>query len=131
MLLVDDEDDIASAMQAVMQAHGVRLLRAANAAQARSLCAQARADGHPVEALISDLRLAEGADGLALALELRTRHRRPDDPLPTLVVTGETTPGPIQRVRASGLPVLFKPVTADALLQALVNLGPTAPAAHR
>lgn len=122
VLLVDDEDDIANAMQAMMHAHGIRLERSANAAQAVALCAQAQAHGDPVEALICDLRLAEGADGLALALRLREQYASAHGALPTLMVTGETAPEPIQRVRASGLPVLFKPVAAATLLQTLARL---------
>lgn len=124
VLLVDDEDDIADAMQTVMHCVGVQLHRAADAAQAHAACAQAAHDGTPFDALICDLRLAEGADGLTLALTLRERHAGATGPLPTLIITGETAPEPLQRVRATGLPVLFKPVDASRLLQALGQLAP-------
>ena len=41
--------------------------------------------------------------------------------LPTLLITGETAPDPLRRVRDAGLPVLFKPVAAPALLDALAR----------
>ncbi|HMN20961.1 MAG TPA: ATP-binding protein [Ottowia sp.] len=122
VLLVDDEGDIASAMQVVMQDAGVHLARARDPDTARALCTQAQARGVPFEALICDLRLAEGVDGLALALALRAEYAGSARLLPTLIVTGETAPEPIQRVRASGLAVLFKPVSASALLQVLADL---------
>ncbi len=39
-----------------------------------------------------------------------------------LIVTGETSPERLQRVRASGVPVLFKPVRAQTLLRTLAEL---------
>ena len=118
VLLVDDEGDIGVAMTALMRAVGVSVTHVADGAQAHAALIEARARQQPFDALICDLRLADGADGLALARTLRHQHSRT---LPTLLVTGETAPTPLQRVRDSGLPVLFKPVTADALLLALAR----------
>ena len=118
VLLVDDEADIGVAMTALMRAVGVSVTHVADGAQAHAALIEARARQQPFDALICDLRLADGADGLALARTLRHQHSRT---LPTLLVTGETAPTPLQRVRDSGLPVLFKPVTADALLLALAR----------
>ena len=105
-------------MTALMRAVGVSVTHVADGAQAHAALIEARARQQPFDALICDLRLADGADGLALARTLRHQHSRT---LPTLLVTGETAPTPLQRVRDSGLPVLFKPVTADALLLALAR----------
>ncbi len=118
VLLVEDEDDIAHAMQALLHAQGLRLARAATPAEARQRFDEARAAGQPFDALVCDLRLAGGADGLALALSLRGPGRAA---LPTLLITGETAPDPLRRVRDAGLPVLFKPVAAPALLDALAR----------
>ncbi len=43
-----------------------------------------------------------------------------------MLVTGETSPERLQHVRASGVPVLFKPVNAAALLHALADVVPKA-----
>lgn len=119
LLLVEDEDDVAVAMAAWLHAHGIELVHAATPAAARQCLAQADAAKRPFDALICDLRLAEGADGLALAQQLRDQRGAA---LPTLLITGETAPEPLQRVGEAGLPVLFKPVTASALLEALARL---------
>ena len=66
-----------------------------------------------------DYRLSKGADGLEAAHRLRAKFN-PD--LPILLVTGETSPQRLQRVRDSGVPVLFKPVVAQNLLQTLAKL---------
>lgn len=118
VLLVEDEDDIAHALQALMQSHGMHLTHAATPAQAQAAFDAAHARGQPFEALICDLRLAEGADGLVLALALRARSA---PAVPALLITGETAPEPLRRVHDAGLPVLFKPVTATALLSALAE----------
>jgi CheY-like chemotaxis protein len=43
---------------------------------------------------------------------------------PLVLVTGETAPERLQRVRASGVPVLFKPVSAATLLRMLGDFMP-------
>ena len=121
VLLVEDEDDIAQAMQALLYAQGLQLARASTPEQAHQLFDAAQAAGQPFDALICDLRLANGADGLALALSLRGQG---DGALPTLLITGETAPTALQRVRETGLPVLFKPVAAPTLLEALAQALP-------
>ena len=66
-----------------------------------------------------DYRLAEGAEGLQVGQRLRERFRLD---APMLLITGETAPDRLQRVRACGVPVLFKPVSAGMLMQAIVEL---------
>lgn len=119
LLLVEDETAIAQGMQALLGTQGWQLEHAATPEQAHECFQRAMAQGRPFDALICDLRLADGADGLALALALRAASARE---LPTLLVTGETAPGPLQRVREAGLPVLFKPVVAPALIDAISRL---------
>lgn len=119
VLLVDDEDDIALAMDALMRSLGHQLVRVADPAQAHAACAAAEAEGTPFDAVICDLRLVDGADGLALALALRESQQ---PPLPIVLITGETAPEPLRAARDSGLPLLFKPVAATALLQALAQV---------
>ena len=122
VLLVDDEGAIAQAMAALMHTHGVTLAHAVTAAQAREQLHAARATGQPFDALVCDLRLAEGADGLALALQLRQQQQ---PPLPTVIVSGETAPAALQRVQDKGLSLLHKPVAATTLLNTLARIAST------
>ena len=119
VLLIEDEADIGDAMVALLTAHGVQVLVARDEAQAVAAFRQTAAGAMPLEALICDYRLANGVDGLDLALRLRN-HYAPQ--LPLLLVTGETSPERLQKVRDSQLPVLFKPVSAHALLASLASL---------
>jgi len=65
------------------------------------------------------VRLADGADGLAVAQRLRARF---GPGLQVLLITGETAPQRQQQMHDAGLQVLLKPVAADRLLQALASL---------
>lgn len=119
ILLLDDEADIGDAMAALLASHGVQLEVVTHEAAAEQAFVQAALEARPFAALICDYRLAEGADGLEVAHRLRARF---DPNLPFLLVTGETSPERLQRVRDSGVPVLFKPVVAQTLLQTLAKL---------
>lgn len=119
VLLIDDEADIGDAMTALLGSCGVALQVVRDETLASAAFTQAAAQAAPFDALVCDYRLADGADGLDVALRLRTRF---DPQLPLLLVTGETAPARLQRVRDSGVPVLFKPVAAEVLLAALAAL---------
>lgn len=119
VLLLDDEADIGDAMAALLASHGVHLEVATDESAAEQAFARAAQQRQPFAALICDYRLAKGADGLEAAHRLRARF---DPDLPFLLVTGETSPQRLQRVRDTGVTVLFKPVVAQTLLQTLANL---------
>lgn len=68
--------------------------------------------------LMSDQHLPDGT-GIEVAQLLRATAGT----LPVLLVTGDTAPGDIALVHSSGLPVLHKPFTSDALLAAVRALG--------
>lgn len=119
VLLLDDEVQAGEAMQALFDALGVPSERAEDESVAAQALQAAAAAGRPFEALLCDYRLANGVDGLDAALRLRALA---SGDLPFLLVTGETAPARLQRVRELGVPVLFKPVGAGALVQALAGL---------
>jgi signal transduction histidine kinase/CheY-like chemotaxis protein len=116
VLLIDDEADIAHATVALLGGWGVALTAVDTEARADEALARATRTGEPFEALICDFRLADGADGLLAAQRLRARHA---PALPLLLITGETAPERLQRVRDAGVPVLYKPVDPVALRRAL------------
>lgn len=115
VLLIDDEADIAQATAALLAGWGVALTAVDGEAAAAAALSSQRFD-----ALICDFRLADGADGLLAAQRLRERYA---PGLPWLLVTGETAPERLQRVRDAGVPVLFKPVDPVQLRRALGALG--------
>ncbi len=118
ILLIDDDAEIRAAMTELLRAHGIDLEAVAGEAEAAALLASGPA---PFRALLCDYRLANGDNGLDVGQRLRARFALA---APLMLVTGETAPERLQRVRASGVPVLFKPVEAMALLRALAELAP-------
>jgi len=119
VLLIDDEAEIGVAVAALLGSCGVAVTVVQDAAGANAAFEQAATNGVPFDCLICDYRLAEGTDGLQVALSLRARF---DPDLPVLLVTGETAPERLQRVRDSGVAVLFKPVPGGTLLTALTAI---------
>lgn len=119
VLVVDDEAAIRQAVTGLLQAHGVSIDAVAGEAEAEAVLARAARGEPPVEVLLCDVRLADGADGLAAAQRLRARF---GPGLQVLLITGETAPLRLQQMRNAGLQVLLKPVAADRLLQVLASL---------
>lgn len=120
VLVIDDDAAVREAMRGQLASWGLQVMLAADAAQAW----QAFDDvaGGP-DAVLCDLRLGtgpDGADGLALALEIQARHR-----LPLAIVSGETSADRVQAVRDAGLPLLTKPLRPARLRAQLeAMLGP-------
>lgn len=113
VLLLDDEADVRTAMQQLLAVHGVELVTAANETEARARLAEA-VDAQQCELMICDYRLAEEADGLDVGRRLTQAFA-----MPLLLITGETAPERLQRVMDAGVPVLFKPVNVELLLETL------------
>jgi CheY-like chemotaxis protein len=65
-------------------------------------------DGFRAEALVVDLRLADGASGIDAVHELR--QALDDEMLPALIVTGDAGSDQLESARDFGLAVMVKPV---------------------
>ncbi|MET3497559.1 ATP-binding response regulator [Variovorax boronicumulans] len=121
VLLIDDEAEIREAMRGLLHAHGIGIETVASEAEAIETLGRPGAQEHPVVLLLCDYRLSNGDNGLDVGLRLQRRFGL-DAPL--VLITGETAPERLQRVRASGVPVLFKPVSAATLLRTLGDFVP-------
>jgi len=126
ILLIDDEAEIREAMTGLFRAHGLALEAVSSEAEAAELLGRPDAHERPFSLLMCDYRLCDGENGLDAGMRLQRRFGLQ---APLLLVTGETSPDRLQRVRASGIPVLFKPVNPAMLLRALAELAP-GPLAH-
>lgn len=115
VLVLDDEADVREAMRMLLLSHGIETEVAANEAEAVEALQGSIAASNPFTLLICDFRLADGVDGLQVGQALSRRFFN----VPLLLITGETAPDRLQRVRETGVPVLFKPVSAARLLQAM------------
>jgi signal transduction histidine kinase/CheY-like chemotaxis protein len=126
VLLLDDELEIREAMTGLLRSHAVDAHAVESEEAAAAALRRAAAEGRPFDLLLCDYRLADGADGLDAGLRLSQRRDDGAAPTPLLLITGETSPDRLQRVRESRVPVLFKPVAAESLLRAMADIADAA-----
>jgi signal transduction histidine kinase/ActR/RegA family two-component response regulator len=117
VLVLDDEADIREAMGRLLHSHGIEAEMVATEAEAMAALKAATEGLNPFALLICDFRLADGVDGLLVGQTLSQRFFN----LPLLLITGETAPERLQRVREARVPVLFKPVNTERLLSAMTT----------
>jgi two-component system, sensor histidine kinase len=118
ILIIDDERDIRDGLGALLESWGSSVISATGLEEA--LARQAESAGVP-DVVICDYRLRDGATGAAVLAELEGRWQRK---VPSVIITGDTSPERIHEAKRSGRPVLFKPVVPGklrALLTALVE----------
>jgi DNA-binding NtrC family response regulator len=114
VLLLDDDQDGVHALRSLLAQYGVQLYAAQDAEQALALLRAPNA----IDAVIADYRLPGPASGLDFLVALKQSHPN----LPALMITGETTPGPVAEIRQHAVPCLFKPVPPRKLLAELASM---------
>ena len=119
ILLIEDEAEIRAAMIELLHGHSIDVVAVASKTEAFEVLSRPEAASRPFSMLLCDFRLADGEDGLEVGLCLRERL---GPAVPLLLVTGETAPERLRRARVAGVPMLFKPVSAAALLKAIAEL---------
>ena len=116
VLLVEDEAAVRDTIRRQLGLLGHSVITAAGAEEAIGLLASPA--GRKADLLLTDVVLRDGADGIALAGE--SRQLRPE--MPVLLMSGFTAvPGAMDRIRASGAPLLSKPFTS-AQLEAAIQI---------
>jgi signal transduction histidine kinase/CheY-like chemotaxis protein len=121
VVLVDDEETILDAARMLLEGWGCLLVAATSGAAALTQLQQS--DRAP-DLLICDYRLRGDEDGIDVVEMLRGEF---NTDVPALLLTGDTSPVEIQRIAASGLPVLHKPLHEDELSDMLGRLLHPAP----
>jgi CheY-like chemotaxis protein len=122
IVVVDDERSILDSMSILLEQWGCRVTAAQSGADARSALGAEAPD-----MIICDYRLHSGESGVDFITGLRDEYNRG---IPALVITGDTAPDLIRDALSSGLQVMYKPVRAQALREALMRVfsNRTAPA---
>jgi len=110
VLVLDNEEPVRIAMQALLNSHGcdVSLARSSREAVVKSL--QRRPD-----IVLTDLRLQGSDEGLSAVRSLRGAMPG----LPAILITGDTAPERLQEASEAGLQVLHKPVLEAQLVAAI------------
>jgi signal transduction histidine kinase/CheY-like chemotaxis protein len=116
IVVIDDEAAIREAMSALLTSWGHEVVTAGSGEEAaRRLAGQA---ARP-DLIICDYRLRDGEDGIAVIERLRACH---DEPIPAMLITGDTAPDRLAEAQASGFLLLHKPVPNSKLRAAIGNL---------
>jgi len=113
VLIVEDEPAIREGLGLLLEEWGYQAVAATTAQEAGRL---ARGLDVPPDLILSDLHLGDGPDGLS-AIEAVRRGCGCD--VAAILITGDTSHAELRRANDSGHPVLFKPVQARKLLNAL------------
>jgi CheY-like chemotaxis protein len=111
ILIVDDEVSVLEATQNLLEEMGCTVQTAENTPEAMAVVRQERPD-----IAILDYRL-RGNDG---GLETYERLREVSPGIPTLIVSGETAPDRLKKVKTAGLTLLTKPVDKDLLYETIL-----------
>ena len=116
MLVVDNESTILEGMRAVLEGWGCEVLTAGDALEARAAVAGRVT---PVDVILADYHLGDGITGDAVVADLRARL---DRPTPAVIITADREPALRERLLATGLHVLRKPVKPAQLRALLARL---------
>jgi len=110
VVVIDDETDVCDATRILLKQWGY----VAIAVPTVDAAFEALGDiGRYPDAIIADLQLADGRNGVDAVAQLR---RELEMDIPALIVTGTTAPQALTEVTAGGLPILHKPFSAETLI---------------
>jgi signal transduction histidine kinase/CheY-like chemotaxis protein len=116
--VIDDDAEVRDAMRSLLQSWQCEVL---DGADAEEVMAAVRAGQAPPHAVVADLRLRGGRDGVAEVGRLRAALGAE---LPALLVSGDSAPERVRVMQDSGLPWLAKPVSPARLRSWLSRTGP-------
>ncbi len=110
VLVIDDEALVRLSTTLLLQGLGCEVWVADSVEEAAR-----RAAAGPLDLVLSDLRLRGGSSGLQAIAAVRAHQPA----VHAVLITGDTAPDRMLEARAAGVPLLYKPVQLQALLQAL------------
>jgi signal transduction histidine kinase/ActR/RegA family two-component response regulator len=110
VLVIDDEEPVRLAMQALLSAHGCEVVGASGTREGLLKSMAARPD-----IALVDFRLRAGEDGISAVRSLRSAVPG----LPAVLISGDTAPERLRDALAAGLILLHKPVSQEQLVAAM------------
>jgi signal transduction histidine kinase len=114
VLVIDDDNTVRAAMVQLLQDWGCVCMSAESLEEAQVMARACCPD-----MVISDYRLRELRTGAEAIVALRAEFGAN---LPALLITGDTAPERLREARASGVPLLHKPVSPSLLYSRLVSV---------
>lgn len=116
VIVIDDEGMIRDATRTLLSQWGCEVTVASSGDEAVELLAMSQ---RVPNAILCDYRLRGDEYGLDAIEKLRMEFC---EEIPALLVTGDTAPDRIMEIKSSGIPVLHKPLSAQTLRQALLQI---------
>ena len=116
ILVIDDEPQITDSLSMILVAAGHDVEVAHNMQQLRDVLTSGR---FIPQLILSDDRLPGNLASGDMIEEVNSHLGRP---VPAIIMTGNTSPERIQALKASGYPVLFKPVSNAEITLAITQL---------
>ncbi len=113
--VIENEGNIRAGMNNLLQSWGCRVVSADSAA---NMIEQLDSMGEIVEMIISDFGLRGGVNGVEAIARIRQRWGAE---LPALLFTGDISKETHTLAKNAGLSILYKPVKAEALCEAVTN----------
>jgi len=113
MLVVDDDPNVLVTYRLILQQRGYEVSAAVSSEEARTILAR---DG--IDLLLCDLSLEKQENGFDVVEFARQKDPR----MPALLLTGYATPEANERAQDLGIPVLFKPIDINELLESISML---------
>ncbi|MER8412661.1 response regulator [Mesorhizobium sp. M0098] len=117
IIVVEDEGDVLDAMVRLLGLEGHRVYPGRSAGEARKAHAAALAAGDaPVDLIIADYRLENDTTGTDA---IRALHAHIGRVVPTIIITGDTSPSRLKEISASGSRILHKPIADEELRETI------------
>jgi DNA-binding NtrC family response regulator len=113
VLVVDDEPHVLLTYELILQQQGYEVSAAVSAEDARKMLLERK-----IDLLLCDLSLEKRENGF----EVIEFARQKDPEMPAVLLTGYATQDANDRADESGIPVLFKPIDINQLLQTIANM---------
>jgi two-component system, sensor histidine kinase len=113
VLVIDDDAEIRAGMQALLTGWGCEVVSAAGLGELMPMLAQLPT---VPQLIISDYRLRGDETGLRVMEQLRSEY---NDDIAGILISGDTSPERLREAKKSGLHLLHKPASPQALLEAL------------
>lgn len=116
VVVIDDEMAVREAMSSLLESWGHQVIAAGSGDEIIERLSICLVRPHLI---ISDYRLREGETGIEVIDRLQAEY---NEPIPAMLVTGDTAPDRLVEAQASGLLLLHKPVSNSRLRAAIANL---------
>lgn len=116
VLVIDDDPGIRQGLELVLDDWGCQYIVAADYSSALDALFE---QSVVPELLIVDFRLSGELDGIAVIELIQTEFNKP---IPSILITGDTSPEQIDAAYNSDSVVLYKPISASTLAEKISNL---------